>query len=86
MSITEHPSIARPENETKRPDEQQHARESLQRDLHDEALIAKKNRALAELIQSWIDDVEGAEEQRETLEYLMRALDEDHLSDRKLFP
>ena len=29
---------------------------------------------------------ESAEEQRETLEYLLHALDEDRLSDRKLFP
>ena len=29
---------------------------------------------------------EGAGEQRETIEYLVRALDEDRLSDRKLFP
>ena len=35
-------------------------------------------------------DAESAEEQRETIEYLVRALDEDRLSDRsfrrKLFP
>ena len=31
-------------------------------------------------------DEESVEEQRETIEYLVRALDEDHLSDRKLFP
>lgn len=44
------------------------------------------SQALA-LLQSW--DVEGSpeqEEQRETWEYLKRALDEDRLSDRKLFP
>ena len=37
------------------------------------------------LLQSWLDE-EDAEEQRETGEYLIRALDEDRLSDRKLFP
>ncbi|AFY95460.1 hypothetical protein [Chamaesiphon minutus] len=37
------------------------------------------------LLQSWIDD-EDSEEQQETGEYLIRALDEDRLSDRKLFP
>lgn len=39
----------------------------------------------AALLRSW--RLEGdAEEQRETGEYLIRALDEDRLSDRKLFP
>lgn len=38
-----------------------------------------------ELLQSWIDEGD-AEEQTETGEYLIRALDEDRLSDRKLFP
>ena len=46
-----------------------------------------KDRAegLAGLLRSWMDE-ESAEEQRETIEYLVRALDEDRLSDRKLFP
>ena len=39
---------------------------------------------LASLLQTWIDG--DAEEQRETGEYLIHALDEDRLSDRKLFP
>ena len=45
------------------------------------------NRAagLVQLIQSWIDEGD-ADEQRETLEYLIQVLDEDRLSDRKLFP
>lgn len=37
------------------------------------------------LLQSWING-EDAEDQRETGEYLVRVLDEDRLSDRKLFP
>ncbi|CAA9383370.1 MAG: hypothetical protein AVDCRST_MAG64-793 [uncultured Phycisphaerae bacterium] len=37
------------------------------------------------LLQSWIDDGDEAE-QSETGEYLVRALDEDRPSDRKLFP
>ena len=41
--------------------------------------------ALGGLLRSW-KDAESAEEQRETIEYLVRALDEDRLSDRKLFP
>ena len=40
---------------------------------------------LVALIQSWIDGNDTAE-QRETIEYLIHALDEDRLSDRKLFP
>jgi hypothetical protein len=40
---------------------------------------------LITLLQTWIDE-EDAEEQRETGEYLIRALDEDRLSDRPLFP
>jgi len=39
---------------------------------------------LVELIQSWID-ADDAEEQKETGEYLVRVLDEDRLSDRKLY-
>jgi hypothetical protein len=40
---------------------------------------------LVSLLQSWIEEGD-AEEQRETGEYLIHALDEDRLSDRKLFP
>jgi hypothetical protein len=37
------------------------------------------------MLQSWIDGVDE-EEQQETGQYLINALDEDRLSDRKLFP
>jgi hypothetical protein len=37
------------------------------------------------LLQSWIDG-KDAEDQQETGDYLVRVLDEDRLSDRKLFP
>jgi hypothetical protein len=40
---------------------------------------------LVTLLQAWIDE-EDAEEQRETGGYLIRALDEDRLSERPLFP
>lgn len=40
---------------------------------------------LAELLQSWIDSGD-AQEQKETGEFLVRALDEDRLSDRPLYP
>ena len=42
--------------------------------------------ALVSLLQSWIDEKDDAGEQRETGEYLVRALDEDRLSGRQLFP
>ena len=40
---------------------------------------------LISLLRSWAEDGDP-EEQRETGEYLIRSLDEDRLSDRKLFP
>jgi hypothetical protein len=44
------------------------------------------DQALA-LLQSWyVEESPEREEQRETWEYLKLALDEDRLSDRKLFP
>jgi len=43
----------------------------------------KHNQAVIDLLNSW--EQEDAEEQRETLEFLMRALDEDRLSSRKHF-
>ena len=39
---------------------------------------------LGTLIRSWLE--EGAGEQRETVEHLVRALDQDRPPDRKLFP
>ena len=44
----------------------------------------RKNQAAIELLRSWRQGDE--QEQRETLAYLKRVLDEDRLSDRKLFP
>ena len=40
---------------------------------------------LVQLVQSWVDEGD-ADEQKETLDYLIHALDEDRLSSRKLFP
>lgn len=40
---------------------------------------------LVQLVQSWMDEGD-TDEQRETLEYLIHALDEDRPSNRKLFP
>ncbi|BFM38666.1 hypothetical protein [Synechocystis sp. LKSZ1] len=53
--------------------------------LHNSILLRQKQSDAVNLIQSWIDD-EDIEEQQETGQYLVRALDEDRLSKRKLFP
>jgi ribosomal protein S2 len=45
----------------------------------------QKQSEAVKLLQSWLDD-EDDEEQQETGQYLIQALDEDRLSDRKLFP
>ncbi len=45
---------------------------------------AQKNRDLIQLLRSWREGDE--QEQRDTWEYLRQALDEDRLSERKLFP
>ena len=50
-------------------------------------LQIEKNRPLIELLRSWRDaDEEERQEQRETWEFLKKALDEDRLSYRKHFP
>jgi hypothetical protein len=51
----------------------------------DEALRRRRHEALVQLFRSWDEEVDE-QEQRETWEELKRALDEDRLSDRKLFP
>lgn len=46
----------------------------------------RQNRAEAvDMLQSWAED-KDIEEQQETGEYLVQALDENRLSERKLFP
>ena len=55
-------------------------------DLLDKHLPPKERSAdLVALLQSWMDDGDSAE-QCATGGYLVRTLDEDRLSDRKLFP
>jgi hypothetical protein len=50
------------------------------------SLPSKQKQAEAvNLIQSWIDEADS-EEQQETGQYLIDVLDEDRLSERKLFP
>ncbi|MFN7716163.1 MAG: hypothetical protein ACK5QS_11895 [Pseudanabaenaceae cyanobacterium] len=53
--------------------------------LHSEIFLKQKQTKAVGLLQSWID-AEDIEEQQETGKYLIRALDEDRLSSRQLFP
>ena len=48
-------------------------------------LLKQKQAQAVDVLQSWIDD-EDVEEQQETGQYLIRVLDQDRLSERKLFP
>jgi hypothetical protein len=60
--------------------------ETLTLELLDEYLPSPGRKAeLLSLLKSWVDEKDPTE-QRETGEFLMRALDEDRLSDRKLYP
>lgn len=54
------------------------------KELPQNATQSQKNRALIQLLRSWREGDE--QEQRSTWEYLKKALDEDRLSERKLFP
>lgn len=47
--------------------------------------LKQKQTEAVNLLQSWIDS-EDEEEQQETGQYLIQVLDEDRLSERKLFP
>ncbi|MBK1986972.1 hypothetical protein A0J48_005350 [Sphaerospermopsis aphanizomenoides BCCUSP55] len=53
--------------------------------LTNSILLKQKQAKAVNLIQSWIDD-EDESDQQETGEYLIHALDNDRLSERKLFP
>ena len=71
---------------TQRAQEQGLSTEAYTRQLLIEYILLKQKQAkLVNLLQSWMDE-EDAEEQQETGEYLIQALDEDRLSERKLFP
>lgn len=55
-------------------------------EILDKHLPNKNHRTqLVALLQEWIDG-DDKEEQKETGDYLIRVLDEDRLSNRKLFP
>lgn len=53
--------------------------------LTNSILLKQKQTEAVNLLQSWLDD-EDEEEQQETGQYLIHALDNDRLSERKLFP
>ncbi len=53
--------------------------------LKDTILEQEKQTKLVNLLQSWIDE-EDEQEQQETGEYLIEALNQDRLSERPLFP
>ncbi|GCL50788.1 hypothetical protein NIES3804_23590 [Microcystis aeruginosa NIES-3804] len=53
--------------------------------LKDTILEQEQQTKLVNLLQSWIDE-EDEQEQQETGEYLIEALDQDRLSERTLFP
>jgi hypothetical protein len=53
--------------------------------LSESITVQEKSTKLVNLLQSWIDE-DDVQEQQETGDYLIQALDEDRLSDRKLFP
>lgn len=53
--------------------------------LANSILVRQKQAEAVNLLQSWIDD-HDIEEQQETGQYLIDALDQDRLSQRQLFP
>jgi hypothetical protein len=71
---------------TQRAEEQGLSTEAYTLQLLIEHILLKQKQAKSvNLLQSWMDEEDG-EEQQETGEYLIQALDEDRLSDRQLFP
>ena len=70
---------------------QEAKRQGLALDVYTLQLLDKflppkdRHTELVTLLQSWMEE-EDAAEQQETGEYLIRALDEDRLADRTLFP
>ncbi|NEP37776.1 hypothetical protein [Moorena sp. SIO3B2] len=53
--------------------------------LANSILVRQKQAEAVNLLQSWIDD-QDIQEQQETGQYLIDALDQDRLSERQLFP
>jgi len=60
--------------------------EAMTLQLLTQSILLKRKQAEAiDMLQSWIED-EDVEDQQDTGEYLVQVLDEDRLSERKLFP
>ncbi|MBW4690701.1 MAG: hypothetical protein KME27_02925 [Lyngbya sp. HA4199-MV5] len=53
--------------------------------LTNSLMLKQKQTEAVNLLQAWMDDEDDLEQQ-ETGQYLIHALDNDRLSDRKLFP
>jgi plasmid stability protein len=53
--------------------------------LTNSILLKQRQTEAVNLLQSWLDS-EDEEEQQETGQYLVQVLDDDRLSERKLFP
>ena len=68
------------------PDERSTVIDPSEIESEDNVMDTRKarNEAAIRLIDSWSQDDDG--EQKETWEYLKKALDEDRLSSRPLFP
>ncbi|GAB4294717.1 MAG: hypothetical protein Fur0025_31510 [Oscillatoriaceae cyanobacterium] len=60
--------------------------EAMTLQLLTQSIISRQKQAQAiDVLQSWIDD-EDVAEQQETGQYLLQVLDRDRLSERQLFP
>ena len=53
--------------------------------LQEQISNKEKQTSLVDVLDSWLDE-DDAQEQESTGEFLINALDEDRLSERKLFP
>ena len=53
--------------------------------LQEQISNKEKQTSLVDVLDSWLDE-DDAHEQESTGEFLIKALDEDRLSERKLFP
>lgn len=60
--------------------------EAMTLQLLTQSIVSRQKQAQAiDVLQSWIDD-EDVAEQEETGQYLLQVLDRDRLSERQLFP
>ena len=86
MTLTLHLPLALEQRLTQEAKRHGLALDAYTLQLLDKSLPPEDRRTeLVTLLQSWIEEG-NPEEQQETGEYLIRALDEDRLADRQLFP